>query len=1152
MSITFQVIDWRTFYDFKTTTTVIQIFGKTRKGNSVLIEVNDYESCFYTLARDDEIIKAAGRDYQKINISHNNISKRFYGFHGNETENFKKVYSKSNAILKKTAGRLLSFNCEVFESNKDVLIQFIHDHHLKSCGWIRIDKNCLKDIVFDENDNIKFGYHDSFCYYHFICSHKDIHPAPKEFDLLMAPFKICAYDIETISSDDGFPQARRKPDEIVSIASTFSIVNEECYRRVILIVTDKKLFIDEKNEVICCRNESDLIEKWVELIQDEDPDVMTQWNGFGFDDNYIHERVMRLSNVIKYETDEKETKDDDDDKTFTALTRDQIKDINEVFPIKLSRFDEYTEFVSKNLASAALGDSTMRYYDMKGRCCFDLMKVVRRDYKLISYKLDYVASYMFRDKIKKYEHKDGKTIMTVDTKDLHNGQYVIILRNDGASDYECFDEKKFKITVIDKETLSIDEELDFNEFKLKGGYFICNVKDDVKPKQIFEKYRSGIEKDLIELSLYNIQDCELCNKLCNKMFVMINNIGMANVCYVPLNWIFNRGQSPKVFSLVSKKCMEEGYKIRTIAKKEEDNKEEDFTYEGALVVKPVPGIYPAIFCLDYHALYPSSMICRNISHETFLMGNDEEVKEMMEKYKDEYTFNKISYLPLDEKIMAQKEDEKKYEKVNSYSLDIFKKSSNVADNKERHCYFAVAKNGKIGLLPEILTELLNNREAVKKEMSKESDPFKKKLLNGLQLAYKVTCNSVYGQLGCNENIGPIALKDIAACTTATGREMLGLAKYFATELYPVFIDYALHNEKKFFEYCNEQLVNFKGKSEEEKNKKFNEYRQKLRDLFLIKDENNNLVDRYLTKFTIAYGDTDSIFVNMNLRYPNGKWVDGVELRDTYMKAGIIASDIVSGLLPHPEELEYEKVLSPFISMAKKRYVGNFYTFNPVKPDMQYNMGFVLKRRDNARIVKYVIGGVVDRLLNGDNLEQAKIDTIKYVKECLEDLIQGKFNIKMFVFSKSLKRDYKNRSQIAHAVLADRIGVRDPGNKPAPNDRIDFAYVVSPKTTLLQGNRIETPEFIKEHNLMIDYEFYITNQLLKPCCQIISLYNDSIDKIFDEYINYSKIAVEGKELITVKNIKKENDIEKIKKCKEELDRLRNIRNTLTFGKKKGKK
>ena len=40
---------------------------------------------------------------------------------------------------------------------------------------------------------------------------------------------------------------------------------------------------------------------------------------------------------------------------------------------------------------------------------------------------------------------------------------------------------------------------------------------------------------------------------------MINNIGMANVCYVPLNWIFNRGQSPKVYSLVSKKCMEEGY-----------------------------------------------------------------------------------------------------------------------------------------------------------------------------------------------------------------------------------------------------------------------------------------------------------------------------------------------------------------------------------------------------------------------------------------------------------------------------------------------------------------------------------------------------------------------------------------------------------------
>ena len=153
--------------------------------------------------------------------------------------------------------------------------------------------------------------------------------------------------------------------------------------------------------------------------------------------------------------------------------------------------------------------------------------------------------------------------------------------------------------------------------------------------------------------------------------------------------------------------------------------------------------------------------------------------------------------------------------------------STVKESKEKHCYFAVDKSGKIGLLPEILNELLNNRESVKKQMSKETDPFKKKLLNGLQLAYKITCNSVYGQLGCNEQIGPIALKDIAACTTATGREMLMLAKHFATVNYPVIIEYALSNKNKYYDYCNKLLVNYSSKSEDEKKLILDDFRKKI-------------------------------------------------------------------------------------------------------------------------------------------------------------------------------------------------------------------------------------------------------------------------------------------------------------------------------------
>ena len=96
-----------------------------------------------------------------------------------------------------------------------------------------------------------------------------------------------------------------------------------------------------------------------------------------------------------------------------------------------------------------------------------------------------------------------------------------------------------------------------------------------------------------------------------------------------------------------------------------------------------------------------------------------------------------------------------------------------------------------------------------------------------------------------------------------------------------------------------------------------------------------------------------------------------------------------------------------------------------------------------------------------------------------------------IITKSLRSDYKNPNQIAHKVLADRIGRRDPGNKPRPGDRIAFAYIVNSKKGALQGDKIETPEFIESSNLQLNYSFYITNQLMKPLQQVFALVLEDI-------------------------------------------------------------
>jgi DNA polymerase elongation subunit (family B) len=172
---------------------------------------------------------------------------------------------------------------------------------------------------------------------------------------------------------------------------------------------------------------------------------------------------------------------------------------------------------------------------------------------------------------------------------------------------------------------------------------------------------------------------------------------------------------------------------------------------------------------------------------------------------------------------------------------------------------------------------------------------------------------------------------------------------------------------------------------------------------------------------------------------------------------------------------------PFCLLSKKRYVGMLYEEDPHKCKCK-SMGIVLKRRDNAPIVKDVYGGIIDILMKDKNIDKS----IDFLNGMLDNIVNQKVNINKLIISKSLRSFYKNPDQIAHKVLADRMGVRDPGNKPGPGDRIPYVYILNKKKNDLQGNRIEHPDYIQKNKTKIDYGFYITNQIMKPVLQIYSL------------------------------------------------------------------
>jgi DNA polymerase elongation subunit (family B) len=250
-------------------------------------------------------------------------------------------------------------------------------------------------------------------------------------------------------------------------------------------------------------------------------------------------------------------------------------------------------------------------------------------------------------------------------------------------------------------------------------------------------------------------------------------------------------------------------------------------------------------------------------------------------------------------------------------------------------------------------------------------------------------------------------------------------------------------------------------------------------LYLAKEK----VEEKFAGSKIVYGDTDSIFIDFN------PTEDGREGLKQSIQMGLEAEEYIQQFLKPPHKLEYEKTFWPFILFSKKRYIGNKYEFKTGENDYkETSMGIVLKRRDNADIVKHAYGGVIDILMNQKNVELS----ITYLKGELQKLLDGRFPMEMLIITKSLRGFYKNPQQIAHKVLADRIGVRDPGNKPKSNDRIPYVYIETKEKHKLQGDRIETPEYIKEQDLKPDYMFYITNQIMKPVAQIYSLIVENLD------------------------------------------------------------
>ncbi|KAK3308577.1 DNA polymerase family B-domain-containing protein [Chaetomium strumarium] len=287
------------------------------------------------------------------------------------------------------------------------------------------------------------------------------------------------------------------------------------------------------------------------------------------------------------------------------------------------------------------------------------------------------------------------------------------------------------------------------------SHFLGEQKEDVHHSMITELFE-GTPESRRRLALYCLKDAYLPQRLMDKLSCLENYTEMARVTGVPFNFLLARGQQVKFLSQLFRKALEQKLVIPNL--RSESSEEQ---YEGATVIEPTRGYYDVpIATLDFASLYPSIIQAHNLCYTTLIKKKD------IEKWN----------LKKDEDYI-------------------------VTPNGDM---FVTTKQRK-GLLAQILEELLAARKQAKKELAAETDPFKKAVLNGRQLALKISANSVYGLTGATN--GKLPCLEIASSTTSFGRQMIERTKQEVEKRYCIANGYS-HDAQVIYGDTDSVMVKF--------------------------------------------------------------------------------------------------------------------------------------------------------------------------------------------------------------------------------------------------------------------------------------------------------------------------------------------------------
>jgi DNA polymerase elongation subunit (family B) len=940
------------------------------------------------------VIKRSNKNIMKrLGYAHLEIDLKIYDHYGNRVPHYSSM--------------MVDSKCRIGE-----WIEMKGPFQLLSCGRI---------------DNQLYGSSITNCQYHVVLDWNQLNPHEQTTsEIGYSPYISAYFDYEVFSSTAG--QYDRMPiydipeDVIIQAGTTFVQQQKGIILKVMLVLKKCQKPPDEIGlTIIECENELDLLLKWILLIQNMDPEIITGYNIYHFDCMYLFHRLERYFGKQQYDTDAK-----------------WDYDIHTEILIILKRFSRSRDLVSfftkEKGGSNSMGKiEIFEKIEMPGRVMFDMFPESKKDLKLDSYSLNNVSKEVLKDQ-----------------------------------------------------------------------------KEDLKPKEMRLAYIRGTPKDILTIATYCMKDCDLCYYIDKALQMtdraMVNSI----VGNFAISNILNQGSLKLLHTVISEVAKKYNSYIQFI----EPHGSEGFP--GARVLKSYTGFYPEpIATLDFKSLYPNIMREFNISWDTQITdksqlkeGDEVSIITYFDPKKAKWfqfifkmpTINPITgeregfgILPLAaERFLLLRANTRKIIKTNKGRLDILVSIQNLynglfddIDSKILNLFKSSLQSiNDIKIAIANLDRLKQEDLEKYKEYDKIHSIIKKiksiehidmmisemkiqnQNLNCKQLGYKVLANSLYGLSGAVFSM----LYDIGISSSIT--------------------------------MAGQCIISYTA------------------DLASLKYNTN-----------VVYGDTDSIFVVAPTKpveqydphdIENARLLRRRQIVEYYKKIAVqLTKDIQIKYL----ELDYEKVLDPAILFTKKRYAGPKFESNTDISDGFMAKGIASTRRGNTIFLTKLYDDVIRKILSYTPIDEC----IKYMYNGFDHLMSGKIGIDDLIITSS----YTSESYTivpAHAKVAMKMKLRDPTNPPRVGDRIGYVIcrstvdqhidMTSPnfkKAKVNLGDVSEDPNYVKEHDIGIDYIKYVEkigNQFEQIFTTIDkdkykTVIKDYVKPFKDEFAN--KIRVRQKQL-----------------------------------------